>query len=228
MRTHTSPVQIRTLQSIPPLRVIARGRCIARFFDPRTRQCSRRRGTAVDEIGFVYLKATLLNFATGFWEAADTRSATTFRHEPSAIDGYAVWRRGGMPHVQADGWVETSDPAGQSAGSTRGRRYENTPVGIRHGEASVAITVGHPGIGCVDSESAFWSSWRHERLVLLAQASRIDLSDRAARSAHAACRTGDEVLPLRRISSRSSSAAVGSAHDTPLRSLSVRRATPYR
>ena len=67
LRTHTSPVQIRTLQSYPPpIRIIAPGNVFRRdFFDAsHAPMFAQIEGMAVDEgISFVDLKATLANFA---------------------------------------------------------------------------------------------------------------------------------------------------------------------
>ena len=77
LRTHTSPVQVRTLQTYPPpVRVIAPGNVYRRdFFDPsHAPMFSQIEGLAVDEgIGFVDLKATLVNFANRFFGTRPTR-----------------------------------------------------------------------------------------------------------------------------------------------------------
>ena len=71
LRTHTSPVQVRTLQKYaPPVRVLAPGNVYRRdFFDATHAPAfAQIEGLAVDEgIGFVDLKATLAEFARRFY-----------------------------------------------------------------------------------------------------------------------------------------------------------------
>ena len=73
LRTHTSPVQVRTLQRYaPPVRVLAPGQVYRRdFFDATHAPAFMQlEGLAVDEgIGFVDLKATLAEFARRFYGA---------------------------------------------------------------------------------------------------------------------------------------------------------------
>ena len=71
LRTHTSPVQMRTLQAFaPPIRVLAPGNVYRRdFFDAtHSPMFSQLEGLAVDEgISFADLKATLSHFARRFY-----------------------------------------------------------------------------------------------------------------------------------------------------------------
>ncbi len=71
LRTHTSPVQVRTLQSYrPPVRVLIPGNVYRRdFFDATHAPAfAQLEGLAVDEgISFVDLKATLAEFARRFY-----------------------------------------------------------------------------------------------------------------------------------------------------------------
>jgi phenylalanyl-tRNA synthetase alpha chain len=73
LRTHTSPVQVRTLQRFaPPVRVLAPGQVYRRdFFDATHAPAFMQlEGLAVDEgISFVDLKATLAEFARRFYGA---------------------------------------------------------------------------------------------------------------------------------------------------------------
>lgn len=73
LRTHTSPVQVRTLQQFaPPVRVLAPGQVYRRdFFDATHAPAFMQlEGLAVDEgISFVDLKATLAEFARRFYGA---------------------------------------------------------------------------------------------------------------------------------------------------------------
>jgi phenylalanyl-tRNA synthetase alpha chain len=71
LRTHTSPVQVRTLQQhAPPVRVLAPGNVYRRDFFDATHAPSfmQLEGLAIDEgIAFVDLKATLSEFARRFY-----------------------------------------------------------------------------------------------------------------------------------------------------------------
>jgi phenylalanyl-tRNA synthetase alpha chain len=73
LRTHTSPVQVRTLQRFaPPIRVLAPGQVYRRdFFDATHAPAFMQlEGLAVDEgVSFVDLKATLAEFARRFYGA---------------------------------------------------------------------------------------------------------------------------------------------------------------
>jgi phenylalanyl-tRNA synthetase alpha chain len=91
LRTHTSPVQIRTLQAHPPpIRILAPGNVYRRdFFDStHSPTFAQIEGLAVDEgVSFADLKATLTHFARRFY---GTTRRTRFRPsyfpftEPSA------------------------------------------------------------------------------------------------------------------------------------------------
>jgi len=74
LRTHTSPVQVRTLQQYaPPVRVLAPGQVYRRdFFDATHAPAFMQlEGLAIDEgISFVDLKATLAEFARRFYGAS--------------------------------------------------------------------------------------------------------------------------------------------------------------
>lgn len=74
LRTHTSPVQVRTLQRYaPPVRVLAPGQVYRRdFFDATHAPAFMQiEGLAVDEnVSFVDLKATLAEFARRFYGAS--------------------------------------------------------------------------------------------------------------------------------------------------------------
>ncbi len=90
LRTHTSPVQIRTLQRYqPPVRVLVPGNVYRRdFFDAsHAPMFAQIEGLAVDEgVSFVDLKATLSHFARRFFGAAVTRFRPSYFPftEPSA------------------------------------------------------------------------------------------------------------------------------------------------
>jgi len=115
LRTHTSPVQIRTLvASPPPVRVVIPGMVYRNdAFDPsHSPAFSQIEGLAVDEgISFVDLKATLIHFAHRFFGPATT---TRFRPsffpftEPSAeMDVECQLCHGsGCPACKGTGWME--------------------------------------------------------------------------------------------------------------------------
>ncbi len=90
LRTHTSPVQVRTLQAYPPpVRVLVPGNAYRRdFFDAsHAPMFVQIEGLAIDEgVSFVDLKATLTHFARRFFGAARTRFRPSFFPftEPSA------------------------------------------------------------------------------------------------------------------------------------------------
>jgi len=115
LRTHTSPVQIRTLEAYrPPIRVVIPGRVYRRdpFDASHASVFEQIEGLAVDEgISFVDLKATLSHFARKFF-AADT--AVRFHPsffpftEPSADMSVRCTVCGGRgcPTCKQSGWME--------------------------------------------------------------------------------------------------------------------------
>lgn len=115
LRTHTSPVQIRTLlESKPPIRVVIPGMVYRKdIFDPSHAPAFMQvEGLVVDEgISFVDLKATLLHFARTFF-SAETR--VRFRPsyfpftEPSAeMDvSHQLCGGKGCPACKGTGWME--------------------------------------------------------------------------------------------------------------------------
>jgi len=115
LRTHTSPVQIRTLQaSPPPVRVVIPGTCYRNdtFDASHAPAFSQIEGLAVDEgITFVDLKATLIHFAHEFF-SPDTK--VRFRPsffpftEPSAeMDiGCLLCGGSGCRACKGSGWME--------------------------------------------------------------------------------------------------------------------------
>jgi phenylalanyl-tRNA synthetase alpha chain len=115
LRSHTSPVQIRTMQQHrPPIRIIAPGMCYRRdaFDASHAPAFEQLEGLAVDEgISFVDLKATLAEFARGLF-GSDIR--VRFRPsffpftEPSAeVDVTCIICRGkGCRVCKGTGWIE--------------------------------------------------------------------------------------------------------------------------
>jgi phenylalanyl-tRNA synthetase alpha chain len=114
LRTHTSPVQIRTLQSYPPpVRILAPGNVYRRdFFDAsHAPMFAQIEGLAVDEgISFVDLKATLTQFANRFFGKTRTRFRPSFFPftEPSAeMDVECQLCHGsGCASCKGTGWME--------------------------------------------------------------------------------------------------------------------------
>ncbi len=114
LRTHTSPVQIRTLQTYkPPIRILAPGNVYRRdFFDASHAPVfAQLEGLAVDEdISFVDLKATVTHFARRFFGATRTRFRPSFFPftEPSAeMDIECTMCKGsGCPACGNSGWTE--------------------------------------------------------------------------------------------------------------------------
>jgi phenylalanyl-tRNA synthetase alpha chain len=114
LRTHTSPVQVRTLQRYPPpVRVLIPGNVYRRdFFDAsHAPMFAQIEGLAVDEgVSFVDLKATLTRFAQRFFGAARTRFRPSFFPftEPSAemdvLCGVCGGR--GCATCKETGWIE--------------------------------------------------------------------------------------------------------------------------
>ena len=151
LRTHTSPVQVRTLQSYPPpIRIIAPGNVYRRdFFDPsHAPMFSQIEGLAVDEgIGFVDLKATLVNFANRFFGERPTRFRPSYFPftEPSAeLDVQCgVCGGAGCPTCKQTGWVEILGsgmvhPAVLEACGVDSEKYTGWAFGM--GPARVALS----------------------------------------------------------------------------------------
>ena len=114
LRTHTSPVQMRTLQRYaPPIRVLIPGTVYRRdFFDASHAPAfAQIEGLSVDEgVSFVDLKATLNVFAQRFFGASRTRFRPSFFPftEPSAeMDVQCgVCGGSGCPTCKGTGWIE--------------------------------------------------------------------------------------------------------------------------
>ncbi|MFL5560113.1 MAG: phenylalanine--tRNA ligase subunit alpha [Gemmatimonadaceae bacterium] len=114
LRTHTSPVQVRTLQRwAPPVRVLVPGNVYRRdFFDPsHAPMFAQIEGLAIDEgVSFVDLKATLTHFAKRFFGAARTRFRPSFFPftEPSAEMDVECRLCGGAgcAGCKGTGWME--------------------------------------------------------------------------------------------------------------------------
>ena len=114
LRTHTSPVQIRTMQkNKPPIRILSPGNAYRRdFFDAsHAPMFAQIEGLAIDEgVSFVDLKATLVRFANAFFGATKTRFRPSFFPftEPSAeMDVECQLCHGsGCAGCKGTGWME--------------------------------------------------------------------------------------------------------------------------
>jgi phenylalanyl-tRNA synthetase alpha chain len=115
LRSHTSPVQIRTMQTYDtPIRVVAPGMCYRRdpFDASHAPAFEQLEGLAVDEgVSFVDLKATLAQFARGMFGAeTKVRFRPSFFPftEPSAeVDVTCIICGGaGCPVCKGTGWIE--------------------------------------------------------------------------------------------------------------------------
>jgi phenylalanyl-tRNA synthetase alpha chain len=150
LRTHTSPVQIRTLQTFPPpVRILAPGDVYRRdFFDAsHAPMFAQIEGLCVDEgISFVDLKAMLNNFARRFFGAARTRFRPSYFPftEPSAeMDVECQLCKGaGCPVCKGTGWTEILGsgmvhPAVLEACGVDAERYTGWAFGM--GPARIAL-----------------------------------------------------------------------------------------
>lgn len=151
LRTHTSPVQVRTLQRYaPPIRVLIPGRVYRRdFFDPSHAPAFEQiEGLSVDEgISFVDLKATLTRFANRFFGRRPTRFRPSFFPftEPSAeMDvqcgvcggvGCGVCKQTGWVEILGSGMVH---PAVLEASGVDSERYTGWAFGMGPGRIAIS------------------------------------------------------------------------------------------
>jgi phenylalanyl-tRNA synthetase alpha chain len=168
LRTHTSPVQVRTLQRFePPVRVLIPGNVYRRdFFDAsHAPMFAQVEGLCVDEgISFVDLKATLTRFAERFFGAARTRFRPSFFPftEPSAeMDVLCgVCGGAGCATCKGSGWIEILGsgmvhPAVLESAGVDAERYTGWAFGL--GPARTALArYGIPDIRLLyDSDVRF-------------------------------------------------------------------------
>lgn len=145
LRSHTSPVQVRTLEHYrPPIRVLAPGMVYRRdsYDATHTPAFMQLEGLAVDEgISFVDLKATLSEFARRFWgPGTRVRFRPSFFPftEPSAeVDVKRVYRSAGGEEAET-GWIEIMgagmvDPAVLEASGVDPERYTGFAFGMGPG-----------------------------------------------------------------------------------------------
>ena len=151
LRTHTSPVQTRTLQRYaPPIRVLIPGRVYRRdFFDPSHAPAFEQiEGLCVDEgISFVDLKATLTRFANRFFGKRPTRFRPSFFPftEPSAEmdvqcgvcggSGCGVCKQTGWVEILGSGMVH---PAVLEAAGVDSERYTGWAFGMGPGRIAIS------------------------------------------------------------------------------------------
>jgi phenylalanyl-tRNA synthetase alpha chain len=168
MRTHTSPVQVRTLQKYaPPIRVLIPGYAYRRdFFDASHAPAFMQiEGLCVDEgISFVDLKATLNQFAVRFFGSARTRFRPSYFPftEPSAeMDVQCgICGGSGCAACKGTGWIEILGsgmvhPSVLEAAGIDSERYTGWAFGM--GPARIAISrYGIPDIRILyDSDVRF-------------------------------------------------------------------------
>jgi len=151
LRSHTSPVQIRTMQQYrPPIRILVPGMCYRRdaFDASHAPAFEQLEGLAVDEgISFVDLKATLAEFARGLF-GSDIR--VRFRPsffpftEPSAeVDVTCIICRGaGCRVCKGTGWIEIMgagmvDPAVLETVGYDAERYTGFAFGMGPGRIAM-------------------------------------------------------------------------------------------
>ena len=114
LRTHTSPVQIRTMQnSTPPFRIIAPGRTYRCDYDAtHSPMFHQVEGLAIDkDISMANLKWTLEEFFSAFFEVEGIKTRFRASHfpftEPSAeVDIQCSWVDGQLRIGEGDGWME--------------------------------------------------------------------------------------------------------------------------
>ena len=169
LRTHTSPVQVRTLQRhAPPIRILAPGTVFRRDpFDPSHAPAfAQVEGLAVDEgISFVDLKATLTHFAHRFFGATTrTRFRPSFFPftEPSAeMDVECQLCHGtGCSACKGTGWMEIMGsglvhPSVLEAAGIDSERYTGWAFGMGPGRIAM-LRYGLPDIRLLyDSDVRF-------------------------------------------------------------------------
>jgi phenylalanyl-tRNA synthetase alpha chain len=168
LRTHTSPVQIRTMQkNKPPIRILSPGNAYRRdFFDAsHAPMFAQIEGLCVDEgISFVDLKSTLNQFATRFFGAATTRFRPSFFPftEPSAeMDVQCgICGGGGCAACKGTGWIEILGsgmvhPAVLEAAGVDSEKYTGWAFGMGPGRTAIS-RLGIPDIRILyDSDMRF-------------------------------------------------------------------------
>ena len=150
LRTHTSPVQVRTLENYkPPIRVLVPGNVYRRdFFDAsHAPMFAQVEGLSIDEdIGFVDLKATLNHFAQRFFGKTRTRFRPSYFPftEPSAEMDVQCRLCGGSgcAGCKHTGWMEILGsgivhPAVLDAAGVDSERYSGWAFGMGPGRIAM-------------------------------------------------------------------------------------------
>ncbi len=114
LRTHTSPVQIRTMETTrPPIRIIAPGRTFRSDSDQtHTPMFHQVEGLVIDEATHLgHLKGTLEAFCKAFFEVAEVKMRFRPSHfpftEPSMeVDIGCSWEGGTLKIGVGDSWLE--------------------------------------------------------------------------------------------------------------------------
>ena len=158
LRTHTSPVQIRTLQRwAPPIRVLVPGNVYRRdpFDASHAPGFAQVEGLSIDEgVSFVDLKATLTHFAREFFGTAITRFRPSFFPftEPSAeMDVQCqICKGAGCAACKGTGWMEILGsgmvhPAVLEASGVDSERYSGWAFGMGPGRVA-QLRYGIPDI----------------------------------------------------------------------------------
>lgn len=168
LRTHTSPVQIRSLQAgPPPIRVVIPGNVyrLDPFDASHAPMFSQIEGLAVDEgVSFVDLKATLTHFAERFFGSTRTRFRPSYFPftEPSAeMDVECRLCKGtGCAACKGTGWMEILGagmvhPNVLDAAGVDSERYTGWAFGMGPGRIALQ-RYGIPDIRILyDSDSRF-------------------------------------------------------------------------
>jgi phenylalanyl-tRNA synthetase alpha chain len=114
LRTHTSPVQVRTMMSQkPPIRILVPGRCFRKDSDmTHTPMFHQFEGLVIDEATHMgHLKGCLIDFCRAYFEVDDVPVRFRPSHfpftEPSAEVDIGCSRKGGELKIGAgDDWLE--------------------------------------------------------------------------------------------------------------------------
>ena len=168
LRTHTSPVQVRTLQRhAPPIRILAPGTVFRRdpFDASHAPAFAQIEGLAVDEgISFVDLKATLTHFAQKFFGQTRTRFRPSYFPftEPSAEMDVECRLCGGAgcSACKGTGWMEILGsgmvhPSVLEAAGVDSERYTGWAFGMGPGRIAM-LRYGLPDIRLLyDSDVRF-------------------------------------------------------------------------
>ena len=168
LRTHTSPVQVRTLQRhAPPIRILAPGTVYRRdpFDASHAPAFAQVEGLAIDEgISFVDLKATLNHFAQRFFGQTRTRFRPSYFPftEPSAEMDVECRLCGGKgcSACKGTGWMEIMGsgmvhPSVLEAAGIDSERYTGWAFGMGPGRIAM-LRYGLPDIRLLyDSDIRF-------------------------------------------------------------------------